>query len=79
MDPPAGRRHPSGNVEGGIRLVLPADAGLIAQAARLAALEQQCCRFFGFTIDLSADTAVLTVRAPAEARDLLDAVFGAQQ
>jgi DNA-binding transcriptional MerR regulator len=67
------------NVEGGVRLVLPADPDLIAQAARLASLEQQCCRFFDFTINLSADTAMVTVLAPAEARDLLDAVFGAQQ
>jgi len=66
------------NVDGGIRLVLPADPDLIAQAARLAALEQQCCRFFGFTFDLTTDTAVLTVRAPADARDILDDVFGTQ-
>lgn len=67
------------NVDGGMRLTLPADADLIAQTARLAALEHGCCRFFDFTIDLTADTAVLTVRAPADARDLLDAVFGAHR
>jgi DNA-binding transcriptional MerR regulator len=62
--------------EDGIRLELPADPELIGQAARLAALEQQCCRFFDFTLDLSADTAVLTVRTPADAQDILDALFG---
>jgi DNA-binding transcriptional MerR regulator len=64
------------NTDGGIRLTLPADADLIGQVARLAALEQQCCRFFDFTIDLSAEMAVLTVRAPAHAADLLDTLFG---
>src|SRR5262249_30152888 len=56
------------SVDGGIRLTLPGDPELIAQAARLAALEQQCCRFFSFTIELSADTVVLTVQAPADPR-----------
>src|SRR5262249_35553196 len=54
--------------------VAHADPELVAQAARLAALEQQCCRFFTFTIELSADTVVLTVQAPATARDPLDAL-----
>jgi hypothetical protein len=65
------------SVDGGIRLTLPADPDLIAHAARLAAQEQQCCRFFRFTIELSTNAVTLTVRAPAEARDLLDALFGA--
>jgi DNA-binding transcriptional MerR regulator len=61
-----------------MRFVLPADPELIAEAARLAALEQGCCRFMAFTIDLPPGAAVLTVRAPGEARDMLDLVFGAQ-
>jgi hypothetical protein len=63
----------------GVRLVLPADPELVGQVARMAALEQQCCRFFDFTIDLSADTVTLTVRAPGHARDLLDTLFGEQR
>jgi DNA-binding transcriptional MerR regulator len=65
-------------VHDGLRLVLPADPDLIAEAARLAALEQGCCRFLDFSIELTAGAATLTVHAPAEARDLLDLVFGAQ-
>jgi DNA-binding transcriptional MerR regulator len=62
----------------GLRFVLPADPESIAEAARLAALEQGCCRFLAFTLDLTPGAAVLTVRAPVEARDMLDLVFGAQ-
>jgi DNA-binding transcriptional MerR regulator len=67
-----GREH----VDGGVRLTLPAGADVAAGTARLAALEQQCCRFFDFTLEIAAHAVTLTVRAPADAREHLDAVFG---
>lgn len=60
----------------GIRLTLPADPDLIGQAARLAALEQACCRFFTFSMELAAASVTLTVRAPAHAAELAHAMFG---
>jgi DNA-binding transcriptional MerR regulator len=60
----------------GIRLTLPADPDLIGQAARLAASEQACCRFFTFAMELTEQSVTMTVRAPADAAELLHAMFG---
>lgn len=69
----ATRREDTGD---GIRVTLPADPDLIGQAARLAALEQACCRFFTFTLELTAASVTLTVNAPADAAELPHALFG---
>ena len=76
------------SVVDGIRWVLPADADLIGEMARLAVLEQGCCGFLDFTIELSAGAVALTVRAAAnaaghlatsEAVAFLDAIFDNQR
>jgi hypothetical protein len=45
--------------------------------ARLAAAEQDCCRFFRFTLSIDAGGVALEVRAPSEATDVVTALFGA--
>lgn len=64
------------DVPDGLRLTFP-DAGSIGEIARLAAAEHACCRFFSFTITLDERGAALEVRAPLDARPVLDALFGA--
>lgn len=44
---------------------------------RLAAAEQDCCRFFRFAITVDERGIALEVRAPDEAQELVDSVFGA--
>ncbi len=68
----ATRREPTA---GGYRIHLP--AAVAGPAAELAAAEQQCCAFFGFTLHLAGAGLVLEVRAPAEAAPLLAGLFGA--
>jgi hypothetical protein len=64
-----------GSVEGGIRLGLAWDADL-AEVARLGRAEQGCCTFFRFALTVDERGTALEVRAPAEAQDLVAAVFG---
>ena len=59
----------------GERVRLPAQPAVAAQAAELAALEADCCRFFTFTITVGAGSLWLEVEAPPEGRPLLDALF----
>ena len=63
------------SLDGGIRLALAPDADL-AEVARLARAEQGCCSFFRFALTVDGRGTALDVRAPAEARDLVTAVFG---
>jgi MerR family transcriptional regulator, copper efflux regulator len=63
-------------VEGGIRLEFGPGAD-VAEIARLAAAEQDCCRFFGFDLSIDARGVALEVRTPVEAAELVTAVFGA--
>lgn len=61
-------------VDGGVRVTLPvAD---LPQAAALAAAEQACCPFYGFTLELHGATFELTVTAPAHAATLLADLLG---
>jgi len=46
-----------------------------ADVADLAAREQGCCSFFTFTIHIAADGTTLDVTAPADARELVRALF----
>jgi DNA-binding transcriptional MerR regulator len=64
------RREP---IPEGLRLSLPADRA--GQVAELAAAEQQCCAFFDFRLHLTGGLLHLEVRAPADAAELLTALF----
>lgn len=61
-------------VEDGVRFDLPAT--LAGPAAELAAAEQRCCPFFGFTLRLEGGGLKLEIRAPGEAWPLVREVFG---
>jgi DNA-binding transcriptional MerR regulator len=63
-------------VDGGIRLQLRPDAPL-GDLTRLATAEQGCCAFFSFALTVDSRGTALEVRAPADAQDLVTAVFGA--
>ncbi len=63
-------------IEGGVALTFPASADLAAEVARLAAAEQDCCTFFTFTLRLTTGRIRLDVQAPADAADVVAAMFG---
>lgn len=60
----------------GVRVVLDAQVP-VDELTRLAAAEQGCCTFFAFAITIDDRGIALEVRAPADAADLVTAVFGA--
>jgi hypothetical protein len=62
-------------VEGGMRVRFPHDPALAADIAGLAAAEQSCCSFFEFSLQLTSAGTILDVRAPAEAQDVVTALF----
>ncbi|MEU7032975.1 heavy metal-responsive transcriptional regulator [Streptomyces sp. NPDC046237] len=64
-------------IDDGLRLSFPPDAGLAGQIAALAAAEQGCCAFFDFTLHLTPDYLQLSVRAPESAAGMLAGLFGA--
>lgn len=64
-------------ITNGVQLEFPSDPDVVAAVARLAAAEQKCCAFFDFTLQLTASTLVLTVRAPEAADALMAELFGA--
>jgi DNA-binding transcriptional MerR regulator len=68
------RREP---IDGGMALTFAVSPDLVADAARLAAAEQSCCAFFAFTLRLTTGELRLEVQAPADAADVLAAMFGA--
>jgi DNA-binding transcriptional MerR regulator len=49
----------------------------VADLAALVAAEQDCCRFFTFTLTVGIDEVILDVTAPADARPTIDALVGA--
>ncbi|MGI8937591.1 MAG: MerR family transcriptional regulator [Iamia sp.] len=61
--------------ETGVRLALEPAAPL-DELTRLAVAEQGCCAFFSFTITVDGRGLALEVRAPADADDLVAALFG---
>lgn len=63
-------------VEGGLRLEFGPGVD-VGELARLAAAEQDCCRFFSFAIAIDGRGVALEVRAPADAADVVTAAFGA--
>jgi DNA-binding transcriptional MerR regulator len=63
-------------IEGGVRLQFGPETDA-AEVARLAAAEQDCCRFFRFALSIDAGGLALEVRAPADAMEIVTALFGA--
>ena len=63
-------------LDDGIALDFAHNADLAAGLARLAAEEYECCSFFDFTIGVKASGLRLEVRAPAQAQEALQSVFG---
>ncbi len=62
-------------VSGGVRLTFAADVPF-TEVARLAAAEQECCRFFAFAVTLDERGTALEVRAPDDALPVVEALFG---
>jgi DNA-binding transcriptional MerR regulator len=63
-------------IEGGVRVELDSHIDL-TELCRLAAAEQDCCRFFAFSITIDGRGVGLEVRAPADAVSIVEALFGA--
>ena len=63
-------------IEGGIRLQFAAGTD-VAELARLAAAEQNCCRFFSFAITIDDRGVGLDVTAPHGGQTAITALFGA--
>lgn len=61
---------------GGVRIEFDATVD-VAELARLARAEQQCCAFFQFAVTIDGRGVGLEVRAPAEALDFVTGLFGA--
>jgi DNA-binding transcriptional MerR regulator len=67
-----GQRSP---IEDGVRLAF--EPGVPAEElGRLVHAEQSCCSFFRFAITVDRRGTALEVRAPADARPIVDALFG---
>ncbi len=62
-------------LDGGLRLVLD-EATPVAELVRLVEAERSCCGFFSFSITVDGRGLALEVRAPAAAREMVDALFG---
>lgn len=67
------RRTP---LDGGVRCEFGASVP-VEQLMRLVAAEQDCCQFFQFAITVDTRGIALEVRAPADARSILESMFGA--
>jgi hypothetical protein len=63
-------------LQDGVRLEFGADTA-VGEIARLAAAEQDCCRFFRFAVLIDPRGVALEVHAPADAADVVTALFGA--
>ena len=59
----------------GLTLVLDYAAAVVSDVRELVAREQACCAFLAFRTDETPHGARLSITAPAEAADALDAVF----
>jgi hypothetical protein len=63
-------------IDGGTRLSFGRDVDITGIAALVAA-EQDCCRFFTFTLTVGVDSVLLDVRGPADAQPVIDSLVGA--
>ena len=62
-------------IDGGVRLELDAGAPL-DEVARLTVAEQECCRFFSFSLTVDGRGFGLEVRAPDDALPVVHGLFG---
>lgn len=63
-------------IDGGLRCEFGASVP-VEQLIRLVAAEQDCCQFFQFAITVDTRGLALEVRASADARSILESMFGA--
>ena len=71
-----GRAIDRRTVPGGVTLLYGHDEQLGVELARLAAAEYACCSFFTFSLTVGPAGMAFTVTAPAEAGDVVTAMFG---
>ena len=64
------------SIDGGVRTVFAASVP-IGDLMRLVAAEQACCPFFRFAITVDTRGVALEVRAPDDARSVVESLFGA--
>lgn len=64
-------------IEGGTALAFDPEPAITAELARLASVEQSCCSFFTFTLQLDTSGLRFEVRAPAAVAGLVEELFGA--
>jgi len=62
--------------DGSVRVEF-ADGVDVTQLATLAAAEQRCCAFFSFALTIDERGIALEVSAPADASEIVAALFGA--
>jgi DNA-binding transcriptional MerR regulator len=67
------RREP---IDGGVRCVF-APSVPTEELMRLVAAEQRCCQFLRFAITVDGRGVALEIRAPRDAREIVDSMFGA--
>jgi MerR family transcriptional regulator, copper efflux regulator len=63
------------DIDGGVRSVFAASVP-IGELMRLVAAEQDCCQFFRFAITVDTRGIALEVRAPEDARPIVESMFG---
>jgi hypothetical protein len=63
-------------ITNGVRLRFGPEAP-VAEIARLAAAEHDCCAFFGFALTIDSRGVALEVTAPDDGEAVLRALFGA--
>ena len=63
-------------LDGGVRCEFGASVPA-ERLMRLVAAEQDCCQFFQFAITVDTRGVALEVRAPIDARSILESMFGA--
>ncbi len=66
------RRQP---IDGGVRCLFAASVPT-QELIRLVAAEQACCQFFQFAITVDSRGVALEVRAPEDARSIVESMFG---
>lgn len=59
----------------GLRLTLSYDPGAAADVRALIEMERACCSFLDFELDEQVDHLLLTITAPAAARDSIEEIF----
>ena len=62
-------------IDGGVRCLFAASVPN-AELIRLVAAEQDCCQFFQFAITVDTRGVALEVRAPEDARSIVESLFG---